>query len=116
MNSTLGYSYIITAARLREMSHAAFAYVAAGWTTHPVDAAYVLLTVIRLRGQTHSPSTTTDNLILLHKVYEGTQHRISPEGIAEMLQSAGKMALTMSDQGIIDMAAYMSVKAKQAGH
>ena len=106
-------NYYVTASNLRYLSHAAYVYVQAGWTANPVDAAYSLLTVIKLRGQTATEDMTRSNLSMLRKIYAGTENRIGPQDIVYMLQSSGKMAHTLSDQGIIDLAAYMSIKRKR---
>ena len=106
-------SFPITVASIRNLSRYAVGFQIKGWKMQPTDISYFLLENVKLRNQQNSKEKLHDNLVLAGKIYLGTEGRINPQDIYNMLKDSGTMARTLSDEGIIMMASYMDIKRKR---
>jgi len=106
-----------TVAELRFVSKTVWVLHASGSKDTYQQNGYQVMSIVEARGQLAPSSSaamfsTCDTVV---KVFSGTGGKVSPKDLNVMLRNAGSLAQTMSDDGIIHMAAVLWDMKKQAG-
>jgi len=68
-----------------------------------------LVEIVRLRGLYNKPDRWYPTADLVWRGFEGTKGDVTPYTILTFLRSAGPMAKTMSDDGLVGMMSFMHV-------
>ena len=71
--------------------------------------AYQIMNIVEARGQQDNESATASTFETVHKIYSGMQGRVSPMELNVILRSMGPRATGLSDDGLINIAALLSV-------
>jgi hypothetical protein len=99
---------------LRDFETTAYVLARSGYHEGQYDQIIAeLVEIVRLRGLYDKPDRWHDTVELVWKSFQGTKHDVTPFTIRTFLKSAGKMAKTLSDEGLISMVSYMHVSHQQ---
>jgi hypothetical protein len=74
------------------------------------DLAFQLMSIVKLRGQASDESRALQTLEISWKIFSGTDGRVPPSELVAFLANAKGLARTLTDDGLIDMAAVISVQ------
>jgi hypothetical protein len=66
-----------------------------------------------LSGPEIDKARIKDNAQLFSRIFMGSEGRIPPSEMVEFLRHAGPMAITLSDDGVVSSAAFLSVQARK---
>ena len=81
----------------------------------PVNLGKALVDVAESRGLQNDPGWAVDTFETVFKIAGGTAGDVTPRDINVMLRSSGPMAKTLSDDGLMSMAAVLREQKKESG-
>lgn len=80
-----------------------------------VGTAYQYMRVVESRGQLNDDAAMMKTFDVIFKIYNGTEGRVTPKDLNILLSNMGNGATKLSDDGLINLAALLSVKKQDAG-
>ena len=86
-----------------------------GYPSDLSDNAYQFMRVVQSRGQLNDDSAMNNTFEVIYKVYKGTEKRVTPKDLNIMLSNMGSAATQLSDDGIFNLAALISVNKQDLG-
>jgi hypothetical protein len=104
-----------TVASLRNLAKTVYALHHSGSKATPKEDAYQLLRIIESRGQQEDVAAMWRTFNMVFKIFNGMEGRVTPKDINIMLSTMGESAKKLSDDGIINLAAMLSVQRQDAG-
>jgi hypothetical protein len=104
-----------TVASLRNLAKTVYALHHSGSKATPKEDAYQLLRIIESRGQQEDVAAMWRTFDMVFKIFNGMEGRVTPKDINIMLSTMGESAKKLSDDGIINLAAMLSVQRQDAG-
>lgn len=104
-----------TVASLRNLAKTVYALHNSGSKATAKEDAYQLLRIIESRGQQEDVAATWRTFDMVFKIFNGMEGRVTPKDINIMLSTMGESAKKLSDEGIINLAAMLSVQRQDAG-
>jgi len=113
MQATLGRPPSV--ALVRKLSKAISVMQAAGSKDTTKDTAYQMMNIVEARGKEKDNKAIDSTFETVTKIFNGTQGHVTPRDINIFLRSSGPMAKTISDDGIISMAAIIWEDKKSHG-
>ena len=103
MQATLGR--MPSVALVRKLSKAIFVMQVDGSKDTAKDIAYQMMNIVEARGKEKSDKMIDSTFETVTKIFNGTQGHVTPKDINIFLRSSGPMAKTISNDGIMGMAA-----------
>jgi hypothetical protein len=100
---------------LRHLSKAVASMSLQGRGSDVAGNAYQFMRVAEVRGQLNNDDAIFATFDVVFKIVNGTDGRVTPKDLNIFLSSMGKGAKTMSDQGLINSAALLSVTKQDRG-
>ena len=81
----------------------------------PKDIAYQMMNIIEARGQEKNGKAIYSTFETVMKIFIGSEGHVTPKDLNIFLRSAGPMAKTLSDDGLMSMAALIQEDKKGRG-
>jgi hypothetical protein len=81
----------------------------------PKDIAYQLMNIIEARGQEKNDKSIYSTFETVMKIFIGSEGDVTPKDLNINLRSAGPIAKTLSDDGLMSMAALIQEDKKSRG-
>jgi hypothetical protein len=104
-----------TVAMTRKLSQAVSLVGSASAADTSKDLAYQFMNIVEARDQTKNDQAIDGTFETVFKIFKGTDGHVTPRDINVFLRSAGPMAKTLSDEGLIHMAAVLWEQKKANG-
>lgn len=81
----------------------------------PKDIAYQMMNIVEARGQEEDDKAIYDTFNTVAQIFNGTEGHVTPKDLNIFLRSAGPIAKTLSDDGLISMATVIWEDKKDRG-
>ena len=102
-------------ALVRKLSKAISVMQTTGSKDTTKDTAYQMMNIVEARGKENNDKAIDSTFETITKIFSGTQGHVTLKDINIFLRSAGPMAKTLSDDGLISMAAVIWEDKKAHG-
>jgi hypothetical protein len=79
------------------------------------DAALQILEIARIRGVMNDRKRFRDTVVLMSSIVIGLEGRVPPSAMLAALRAAGPTARTLSDDGVVNLAAMISHQVRKGG-
>jgi hypothetical protein len=113
MQSALGRPASVALAR--KMSNLVFIMQVGGSSDTAKEITYQTMNVIEARGQVDNDKAIDGSMETIAKIFSGSQGHVTPKDLNVFLRSAGPTATTLSDVGLLRMAAVIWEEKKANG-
>lgn len=80
------------------------------------DMAYQYMRIVESRGQLNNDTAMINTFNIVFKINNGMEGRVSPKDLNILLSNLGDDAKKLSDEGVMYLAASLSVKKQDAGY
>ena len=81
----------------------------------PKDIAYQMMNIVEARGQERNDKAIYSTFDTVTKIFNGSEGHVTPRDLNVFLRSTGPMAKTLSDEGLMHMAAVIQEDKKGRG-
>jgi hypothetical protein len=100
---------------LRMLSNTVSAMKIKGDTNGFAVNAYQFMRIVESRGQLNDDSAMMNTFDVVFKIFSGTAGRVTPKDLNILLRTSGPIAKTLSDDGLINIAAMLSSRKIDMG-
>lgn len=113
MKATMGRMPSLSLAR--GLSKVIFVMHGQGKESEPKDIAYQIMMVVEARGKEKDDKAIYSTFDTVFKIFNGSEGHVAPKDLNVFLRNSGPMAKTISDEGLMSMAALIWEDKKKRG-
>jgi hypothetical protein len=84
-------------------------------TTNTSETAYQYMRIVESRGQLTNDVAMMNTFNVVFKINSGSNGRVTPRDLNRMLSDMGSTATRLSDDGLINLGAMISVQKREVG-